>query len=507
MSSARIRTTRARLLAATALAATSALILAGCTAGSAPNGTGTPDTSATVTVGLVLEPTDLDIRTTAGIALDQVLIDNVYQGLVGRTSTNKIVDVLAKSHTVSSDGLTYTFPLQTGVSFGDGKAMTPADVVWSLEQVKKTKTFVNSADLAKVKTISASGDTITLKLSQPDSNLLWALSGRAGLVLEKAATNDLKTTANGTGPYKLTTWKQGDSIALTRNGDYWGTKAKVAGVTFRYYTSPSAAINAVISGDVDVQTAVDATLKSQLTGVDGISLKSGKTTDKYTLAFNNRVKPFTDIRVRQAIREAIDSKALIAALGGSGVTQGGPIPALDPGYEDLSSVDAYNPDNAKKLLKAAGAENLTLDLTYANFYPAAIGDVLTSDLKKVGITLNVKQTDFTTWINNVLVDHDYELSIVNHAESHDFGNWANPDYYFGYDNKKVQQLYSESLSATDEATAADKLKQAAKIVANDAPADWLYTATTLTAVHDGITGFPTSSTSARLDLADLAKSE
>ena len=189
------------------------------------------------------------------------------------------------------------------------------------------------------------------------------------------------------------------------------------------------------------------------------------------------------------------------------VTQGGPIPALDPGYEDLSSVDAYNPDNAKKLLKAAGAENLTLDLTYANFYPAAIGDVLTSDLKKVGITLNVKQTDFTTWINNVLVDHDYELSIVNHAESHDFGNWANPDYYFGYDNKKVQQLYSESLSATDEATAADKLKQAAKIVANDAPADWLYTATTLTAVHDGITGFPTSSTSARLDLADLAKSE
>lgn len=498
----------ARILAAASLALVTALVAAGCSSsGTTSTETGKPDTSAVVKVGLVLEPTDLDIRTTAGIALDQVLIDNVYQGLVGRTSTNKIVDVLAKSHTVSSDALTYSFTLQSGVTFHDGAALKASDVVWSLEQVKKTATFQNTADLANVKSITApDASTVVVTLSKPDSNLLWALSGRAGLVLEQAATNDLKTTANGTGPYTLASWKQGDNIRLSRFADYWGTKAKVKGIVFTYYTSPSAAINAVISGDVDVQTAVDATLKSQLTGVSGISLKSGKTTDKYTLAFNNAKAPFTDIRVRKAIREAIDNKAIIKALGGAAVTQGGPIPALDPGYEDLSSVDAYDPTNAKKLLREAGKTNLTLNLTYANFYPASIGDILTSQLKKVGITLKVKQTDFTTWLNNVFVAHDYDLSIVDHAESHDFGNWANPEYYFGYDNAKVQALYAESLAATDQTVVDERLKEAAKIVAEDAPADWLYTSTTLTAVHDGITGFPTSSTSSRLDLADLAKS-
>ncbi|ROQ41329.1 peptide/nickel transport system substrate-binding protein [Frondihabitans sp. PhB188] len=506
MSSARFPLPK-RLLAAASLAVATALVVAGCSSGGTTGETGKPDAAAVVNVGLVLEPTDLDIRTTAGIALDQVLIDNVYQGLVGRTSTNDIVDVLATKHTVSSDGLTYTFTLHQGVRFHDGADLTAADVVWSLQQVKDTATFQNTADLAAVKSISSpDADTVVLKLSEPDSNLLWALSGRAGLVLEEAATNDLKTTANGTGPYTLASWKQGDNIQLKRFSDYWGTKAKVAGVTFRYYTQASAAINAVISGDVDVQTAVDATLKSQLTGVDGISLKSGKTTDKYTLAFNNAEAPFTDIRVRKAIREAIDSKAIITAVGGSGVEQGGPIPELDPGYDDLTSVDSYDPDDARKLLKAAGATNLKLSLTYANFYPASLGDVLTSQLKKVGITLTVKQTDFTTWINNVLVKHDYQLSIVNHAESHDFGNWANPKYYFGYDNTKVQELYAESLAATDQTVVDEKLAEAAKIVSDDAAADWLYTATTLTAIHDGVTGFPTSSTSARLDLANLAKS-
>lgn len=504
----------ARLLTAAALALATALVVAGCSSSPSPSATnGKADTSATVNVGLVLEPTDLDIRTTAGIALDQVLIDNVYQGLVGRTSTNKIVNVLAKSHTISPDALTYTFTLHKGVTFGDGNAMTAADVVWSLEQVKNNAAFQNSTDLAGVSSItSPSSDTVVIKLAKPDSNLLWALTGRAGLVLEKTATNDLKTTANGTGPYTLASWKQGDNIRLSRFDHYWGPKAKVAGIVFKYYTSSSAAVNAVISGDVDVQTAIDPTLQAQLKGVSGISIDSGKTTDKYTLAFNNKVAPFTDSRVRDAIRKAIDNKALIKALGGAGVVQGGPIPELDPGYRDLSSVDSYDPAGAKKLLKEAGKTHLTLNLTYANFYPASIGDILTSQLKAVGITLVVKQTDFTTWLNNVFADpgkgkvRTYQLSIVDHAESHDFGNWADPDYYFGYDNAQVQKLYAESLAATDPKVVDAKLAEAAAIVAKDSPADWLYTSTTLTAVHDGITGFPTSSTSARLDLADLAKS-
>ncbi|MDP4332711.1 ABC transporter substrate-binding protein [Curtobacterium sp. A7_M15] len=494
-------------LAATAVAVVSALALTGCSGSSSNTDSGT---DATVRVGLVLEPTSLDIRTQSGAALDQVLIDNVYQGLVGRTADGDVRDVLASKHEVSDDGLTYTFTLRDGTTFQDGKDVTAADVVWSLEQVKSNASYVDSAQLANVTSItSPSSGVVELKLAKPDSDLLWNLTGRAGLVLEKAAKNDLSDTANGTGPYEVASWKQGDSLTFERNADYWGTKAKVAKVVFRYITQPSTAVNAMANGDLDVQTAVDGTLKSQLQNTSGITLHTGKTTDKYTLAFNDQKAPFTDKRVRQAIRQAIDAKAIIKAIGGTGVPQGGPIPELDPGYQDLTDIDAYDPDNAKKLLAEAGHPKLDLTLTYANIYSATIGDVLKSQLADVGITLTVKRVDFATWLSQVFEapksgTRDFDLSMVNHVEARDFGNWANPDYYFGYDNADVQSLYADSVAATNEADKVADLQKAARIVSEDAAGEWLYTATSITAVRSGVTGFPYDGTNSRLDLSKLA---
>ncbi|PZE65671.1 ABC transporter substrate-binding protein [Curtobacterium sp. MCBD17_021] len=491
-------------LVATALAVATSVALAGCSGGS-DDTRGGPD--ATVRVGLVLEPTSLDIRTQSGNALDQVLIDNVYQGLVGRTAAGGIRDVLASSHEVSDDGLTYTFTLRDGVTFQDGEPVTADDVVWSLEDVKANDSYVDADDLASVDTVTATGDDqVRLQLTRPDSDLLWNLTGRAGLVLEQDADNDRTETANGTGPFEVANWKQGDSLTFRRNPDYWGTEAKVAKVVFRYITDPSTAVNAMAGGDLDVQTAVDGTLKSQLEGTSGITLHTGKTTDKYTLAFNDREAPFDDVRVRRAIRQAIDPKAVITAIGGGGVEQGGPIPALDPGYQDLTDVDAYDPAAARKLLRQAGVTKPTLTLTYANVYPTAIGDVLTSQLADVGITLEVQRVDFATWLDTVFTKKDFDLSVVNHTEARDFGNWADPDYYFGYDNAQVQRLYAASLATTDQDEKVDALRQAARIVSEDAAAEWLYTATTTTAVREGVTGFPFDSTTTRLDLADLAVS-
>ncbi|PYY42228.1 ABC transporter substrate-binding protein [Curtobacterium sp. MCPF17_046] len=491
-------------LVATALVVATSVALAGCS-GSPDETRGGPD--ATVRVGLVLEPTSLDIRTQSGNALDQVLIDNVYQGLVGRTADGGIRDVLASSHEVSDDGLTYTFTLREGVTFQDGEPLTADDVVSSLEDVKANDSYVDADDLASVDTVTATGDDqVQLRLTRPDSELLWNLTGRAGLVLEQGADGDRTKTANGTGPFEVANWKQGDSLTFKRNPDYWGPKAKVGTVVFRYITDPSTAVNAMAGGDLDVQTAVDGTLKGQLEGTSGITLHTGKTTDKYTLAFNDRKAPFDDVRVRKAIRQAIDPKAVITAIGGGGVEQGGPIPALDPGYQDLTDVDAYDPASARKLLRQAGVTKPTLTLTYANVYPTAIGDVLTSQLADVGITLKVRRVDFATWLDTVFTKKDFDLSMVNHTEARDFGNWADPDYYFGYDNAQVQRLYAAALATTDQDEKVQALRQAARIVSEDAAAEWLYTATTTTAVRDGVSGFPFDSTTTRLDLADLAVS-
>jgi peptide/nickel transport system substrate-binding protein len=503
------RTLTKPVVAALAIATAAVLALSGCSGSSSTETTGGKD--ATVRVGLVLEPTSLDIRTQSGNALDQVLIDNVYQGLVGRTQSGGIRNVLAAKRSVSDDGLTYTFTLHDGITFQDGTKLTAADVAWSLNDFRKSSTYVDAGDLSAVADVTApDASTVVITLAQPDSDLLFNLTGRAGVVLEQGASNDMSDTANGTGPFDVASWKQGDALTLSRNDHYWGTEAKVAKVVFRYITQPSTAVNAMANGDLDVETAVDGTLKGQLAGADGITLHTGKTTDKYTLAFNDAKAPFTDVRVRKAIREAIDPKAIIKAVGGTGVEQGGPIPALDPGYQDLTTIDAYDPADARKLLKQAGATDLDLTLTYANIYPATIGDVLTSQLAKVGITLKVKRVDFSTWLDQVFTapadgsPRTFDLSMVNHTETRDFGNWANPDYYFGYDDPEVQQLYAQSLATTDTTEKAKDLAAAAKIVSEDAAGEWLYTATTITAIRDGVTGFPTNSTTTRLDLANLA---
>jgi peptide/nickel transport system substrate-binding protein len=499
---------RRTTLAATALLATGVLLLSACTAGGEPSPSATfePDPNGEITVGLVLEPTNLDIRHTSGAALEQILIDNVYQGLVTRTEENEIVPALASDYEVSPDGLAYTFTLTPGVTFHGGEELTVDDVVTSLTQVKDDETIVGHGDFAGVATITATGDdTVEIALTEPNQNFLFALTGPAGLVFKAGDTTDLQTAANGTGPFTLVDWIQGDSIEFARNDAYWGEPAGVASVIFQYIPDFTAGVNAALDGSLDVLTAVDPNLSPQLDEASGFTLTTGRTTDKGTLAFNSTEAPLDDVRVREALRLAIDHDALVEALGG-GQTMYGPIPELDPGYEDLSDVISYDPGRARELLAEAGAEDLELTLTIPSFYGTTVPQVLVSDFNEVGVTLTVDQVEFATWLQDVYTNKDFDLSFVLHVEPRDFGNFANPDYYFGYDNAEVQSLYAEALSTVDPDESAALLAEAARIVSEDHAADWLYNGATITAVGAGVSGFPVDSINSRINLAGVTVS-
>lgn len=394
---------RRTALATVALAASGALLLAGCSAGDEPTPTpaGEADPNASVAIRLVLEPGNLDIRQTSGVALDQILIDNVYQGLVSRTADGDIVPSLATDFDVSDDGLTYTFTLAEGVVFHDGQELTADDVVWSLQTRKDTPEWADSARLARVSEITADGQTITLTLSEPDSSLLWNLTGRAGIVLKADDGVDYATAANGTGPFMLTDWRQGDSITLTRFDDAWGEGAGVAEVVFPFISDDQTAINAALAGEVDVLVGFDSTLTEQIESGGDFAVSVGSATDKSVLAMNSTVEPLSDERVREAIRLAIDHDAIVEAVG-SGQTLYGPIPASDPGYEDLSDVVSYDPEAARALLDEAGMSDLDLQLTIPSAYGTTLSAILVSNLNAVGITLTVDSVDFGTWISDVL---------------------------------------------------------------------------------------------------------
>jgi peptide/nickel transport system substrate-binding protein len=498
---------RPALFAAATLAA-AALVLSACSGGTEPAPTQSAaeaDPAATVTVRLVLEPSNLNIRETSGAALDQVLVDNVYQGLIARTPEQDIVPSLASDYTVSEDGLTYTFTVREGVTFHNGEPLTPQDVVSSLTAARDNPAFVDSQRLAGITAITANGQDVVLTLAAPDSTLLWTLTGRAGLVFKEGDATDLNTAENGTGPFTLASWRQGDSITLARYDGYWGEPSAAAEVVFDYIPDNTAALNAALAGELDVLTGFDPNFEDQIEAGGDFTLVTGPSTDKGTLAFNSRSAPLDDIRVREAIRRAIDHDAIIEALG-AGQTLYGPIPELDPGYEDLSDVAAFDPEAARELLADAGAEDLELTLTIPSFYPTTLAQVLVSQLADVGITLEVDSVDFATWLQDVYVNQDYDLSFVLHTEARDFENWANPDYYFTYDNPEVQRLYEASVASLDEETAADLLRQAARLVSEDMAADWLYNGESVLAVGTNVSGMPSTNVNERLNVAELGKS-
>lgn len=495
---------RTRRLALISTIAASAVILSACTGTAEPEATapvGDPDPDATLQVGLVLEPTNLDIRRTSGAALEQILIDNIYEGLVSRDEANEIVPRLASDYEVSPDGLTYTFTLNEGITFHSGTPLTSADVVSSYEAVRTDATLQGNAEFASVDSITAPDPaTVQIVLTAPNQNFLFSLTGPAGLVFQTGDTTDLKTAENGTGPFTLSRWSKGSAITFARNDAYWGEPAGVAEVEFQYIPDFSAGVNAALDGGVQVLTAVDPNLAPQLE--DSFTLTTGRTTDKATLAFNNAKAPLDDVRVREALRLAIDHEALVEAVG-SGTTLYGPIPELDPGYEDLSDVISYDPEKAKELLAEAGQEDLELTLTIPTFYGTTVPKVLISDFQKVGVTLKVDSVEFPAWLEDVYTNHDYDLSFVLHVEPRDFGNFADSEYYFGYDNADVQALYAEALAEVDPDASADLLAEAARIVSEDHAADWLYNGATITAVSPLVSGFPEDSINSRIDLAGV----
>lgn len=467
--------------------------------------TATPTQSDSVAIGIKLAPVSLDIRNQSGSALEQLLIGNVYEALVSRNSNNEVEPGLAKSWTISNDGLTYTFKLNEHMNFSNGDTLDATDVAWSINQLK-AKQYYNSDQVENLKQASASdATTVKLTLSRPDANMLWYLSGRPGLVFDKDAHYDAKTTAVGSGPYVVKSFDSSSKLVLQANPKYWGSahKAHTTTVTVRFLPDDNAALNALTSGDVQVLSPVNANMTGKLKSSGKYTVKATEGSDKFVLAFNCTGAKTADKRVRQAIRYAINHKEIIASRGGVDAALGGPIPSVDPGYEDLTGLYPYNPAKAKSLMQQAGYSTnhpLKLTLTYANVYGSELGEQLRSQLSRIGIDLNVNTVEFSTWLQDVHTNGDYDLSLVDHAESHDFYKWTQPDYYYHYDNAQVQALYAKALAATDEQDSAQYLKQAARIVSEDAPADWLFAYRVSVAQAKGVTGFPSRLTQSVLPL-------
>jgi peptide/nickel transport system substrate-binding protein len=492
------------------ISAVAALALAGTVAacGGTDGGTTADAKTETIQIGSVYEPQNLDNTAGGGQGVTEALNGNVYEGLFQLTDSGKVEPLLAKDQKVSDDGLTYTFTLQPNVKFHSGKALTSADVKASVERVTaENSKSARKSNLAVIKSIATPDDaTVEFTLSSRSISFVYNLSY---IWIVNTAAGDLTTTADGTGPYKLGEWKRGSTLSLTKFDGYWGTAAKNAGVVFHYFTDATALNNALLTNAVDVVTSEQSPdALTQFTSNDAYKVNNGQSTTKLLLAFNDKAAPFDKVEVRQAVSQAIDNAKLLNSVWGEyGTLIGSMVPPSDPWYEDLTSVNAYNVENAKKLLAGAGLPNgftFTLDTPSYDPHPTA-ATFIKSELAKIGVTVNINTITADEWYTKVYQKRDFAATLQEHVNDRDVVWYGNPDFYWGYHNPKVTDLVNraEQATTTDEQTTL--LKDANKIIAQEAASDWLYLYPQIVVASSKLSGYPVNGLNAQFFAYGITK--
>ncbi|UPH70949.1 ABC transporter substrate-binding protein [Abyssibius alkaniclasticus] len=428
----------------------------------------------TITVGGQLEPPHLDPTGGAAAAIDNVVYSNIYEGLTRFAADGSVIPGLAERWDISEDGLGYTFYLRQGVKFHDGSDMNAADVVFSLDRARaEDSTNAQKGLFAAIASVEALDElTVQVTLSQPTGAFLFNMAWGDAVILPEEATEDqLKTAPNGTGAFVFGNWVQGDQITLNRNPNYWGTPAMLESATIKYISDPSAAYAALMAGDIDAFPVFPAPENlAQFAADPRFSVIVGSTEGETILAMNNAQPPLDNVLVREAIAHAIDRQAIIdGAMFGYGTPIGTHFAPHNPDYVDLTGMSNYDPERARALLAEAGLPDgftTTLKLPPPS-YARRGGEIIASQLREVGIQTEITNLEWAQWLEEVFNGKDFGLTIVSHTEPMDIGIYANPDYYFQYDNPDFQALMETLNATTDPAKRSAILQQAQEIIAAD----------------------------------------
>ena len=433
-----------------------------------------------VVIGLVLEPPHLDPTAGAAAAIKEVGYANIFEGITRIGPDGQVQPGLAESWEISDDGKTYTFKLHTGVKFHDGTPFSADDVKFSIERamapdsVNPQKGLYSAID--KVEVVDPATVVVTLK--HPQGAFLWNMGWGEAAIVSPASADNNKEHPIGTGPFKFESWAKGSSIKLVKNPDYWGEPVALERAEFRIVPDAAAAVPALLSGDVNAFSNMPAgDALPQIEADPRFKVVIGTTEGETVLSINNKKAPFDKLEVRQAIAHALNRDEIIAgATSGLGVPIGSHFAPHHPAYVDLTGTYPYNPNRAKELLAEAGLPNgfsATLKLPPPP-YARQGGEIIASELRQVGINLQIIPLEWADWLEQVFKGKDYDLSIVSHVEPMDIGIYARPDYYFQYQNPEFNAVMDELEVTSDEAKRNELYGKAQRILAHDAPVGFLF---------------------------------
>jgi len=322
----------------------------------------------------------------------------MYDGLTAFDQEAKVANRLAEEITPNADGTVWTARLRPGLSWHDGKPVTADDVVYSFERIvdpKAPKTAAASlTGLEPGGTVKIDDQTVEFRLASPNVLLPEGLAFR-GSQLVPVGFDPKKPI--GCGPFKLTTFKPGDQFTFAPFAEFWDGSPLIDDLTIIEFADDTARVNALSSGTVQAISQLPAAQIGIVEGSGTLKLLNAETGAWRPFTMRIDVKPFSDVRVRQAFRLIVDRQQMIdQAYNGFGSIGNDMYAPFDPGTPDLPQRQ-QDLEQAKSLLKAAGYEGLTVELVSSSGAlgsdELAAAQVFAEQAKGAGVKVTVKNAD------------------------------------------------------------------------------------------------------------------
>jgi len=450
-----------------------------------------------IVLGITQEPKIFDPHT-AVAAGDKEILFNIFEGLVKCTSDGDFVPALATEYSISEDAMTYSFTIRQNVLFHSGESMTSDDVVYSLKRAAGLDTGTPLvAAFAGIASVEKSGaDQVIVTLKSPDAELIPFFT----TAIIPDDVEDIGKTPVGTGPFVFESYTSGQSVVLTKNAKYWQSDLPYLDkVTFKITADMDAAFIELKSGTIDIFPYLTNDKAQQIT--DKYNIVSGGTNMVQIFALNNAVEPFNNPLVREAMNYAVDRDTVITQItegyGSRLVT--GMSPAMGDYYDtSLDGSFAYNIEKAKDLLAQAGyPDGFTTSVTVPSNYVIHVNTavVLAEQLKKVGITLDIKSVDWATWLSDVYTGRNFDSTVIALTSEYSPRDVlsryvsTSESNFINFSDPSFDEIYAQIAVASDEAQRVELYHQLLAILVKDSASVYLQDPSNIVAVKKDLTGY------------------
>jgi ABC-type transport system substrate-binding protein len=477
------------------------LLVAACGVGNQASPTG-PKQAGTLHVAIGIDPDTLDPAQQTTTTVSQI-VDMVDETLVTIDRNGKVAPLLATSWTNSSDGLSYTFTLRSGVKFHDGSDFNADAVKFSIDRLLSSSTLKAQPGVLRAikETQVVDATHVKFMLSTPLAPFVAAMTQtQAAIISPKSVNVEGNTPANvqvpvGTGPYKWKERVKGDHITLVRNESYWGQKPSYATQELKVVPDAASREALVKAGQEDVIALPPASDLNALKQDSNVKVLLG-TSDRTIQIIINTIDPKVTLlqnpTVRQALNYAIDKNSIIQkVLFGAAVPLDSPMSKVLFGYCRVGAYD-YDPNKAKQMLGQAGATGMSVKLVsptgrYVQDIQAA--QAVAGYLRDAGLNVNGPGTsDWPSYLATVNVSPDKastDLHLLGWAPPYLDASQQMEQFYSPrippagletsyYKNPEVDALVTKANAEPDQTQREKDYCAAQKQIWNDAPWIFLY---------------------------------